>query len=148
MPQDPYINRLLDREIPVSEKSPIRGRLVCILQARADQRGLELCPFPSRAALKREIHELIVTAEETGPGKKADRIAYLGYFEVLEGGVLWVGDRVKINDQVVGTLAGYDLTHFPNHMNVILRVEEPLKTGLELGYHPGDEIIFEMIQRY
>ncbi len=142
MSPDPYINQLLDREIPYSEKTPISGRINCVLQVRAEKRGLELCPYPSRAVLKHEIHELILTAEEAGPGKTVNRIAYLGYFEVLEGGVLWAGDRVTLDGVEIGRLAGYDLTHFPNHMNIIIRAAEPLRTGMDSGYIPGAQIVF------
>ncbi len=143
MSPDPYINKLLDRDIPYSKKNPVIGMLNCILQVRAEKRGLELCPYPSRAVLKNEIHEVILTAEqEAAPGKKVDKIAYLGYFEVLQGGVLWVGDVVEVDGSPVGRLAGYDLTHFPNHMNIILKTDEPLKTGSESGFRPGGEITF------
>jgi hypothetical protein len=144
MSPDPYVNKLLDKEFPCTDKSLVAGRINCILQARAEQRGLELCPYPSRAVLQHEIHELILTAEEAGPGKRVDRIAYLGYFEVLEGGVLWVGDRVEVDCQVVGRLAGYDLTHFPNHMNIIIQAQAPLRTGFESGYKPGAAITFTL----
>lgn len=145
MSPDPYINKLLDSAYPCSDKSPVSGTINTILHARAEARGLELCPFPSRAVLQHEIHELIITQEEAVPGSKVNRIAYLGYFEVNQGGVLWVGDQVLINSESAGTLAGYDLTHFPNHMNIVLKVEEELKTGLEKGLHPGAEIRFEIL---
>jgi hypothetical protein len=144
MSLDPYIHKLLDQEYPCTDKSPVVGRINCILQARAEQRGLELCPFPSRAVRQHEIHELILTAEEAGPGKRVDRIAYLGYFEVLEGGVLWAGDRVEIDGREIGRLAGYDLTHFPNHMNIIIHAQEPLHTGFESRYQPGARILFTL----
>ncbi|HNT55103.1 MAG TPA: hypothetical protein PKG95_10355 [Anaerolineaceae bacterium] len=140
---DPYVNKLLDTAHPCATKSTVEGRINCVLDARAPQRGLELCPYPSRAVLKHEIHELIITAEATAaPNATVNAIAYLGYFEVLQGGVLWVGDRVVINGQDVGTLAGYDLTHFPNHLNIIIKASEPVQTGLELGYVPGTPLSF------
>jgi hypothetical protein len=144
---DPYINKLLDQELPCKEKSVVTGRINCILHARAEQRGLELCPFPSRALLKHEIHELILTAEPASPGKTVNKIAYLGYFEVEEGGVLWVGDQVEINGSPTGFLAGYDLTHFPNHMNIVIQTQEPLQTGFEQGLQVGAAIRFRFIKR-
>jgi len=147
MSPDPYVHRLLDSDLPCAAKEPLRGTLNTILHARAEQRGLELCPYPSRAILKDEVHELIITAEETAaPTKTVNRIAYLGYFTVAESGVLWVGDRVSINDRFIGYLAGYDLTHFPNHMNIIIMVNGDLFTGLEAKYMPGDRIEFSFVQ--
>lgn len=143
MSPDPYINKLLNTDLPCKAKPPLPGRLCLILHARAEQRGLELSPFPSRAILKHEVHELILTAEEHAkPGSIVNQIAYLGYFEVLESGVLWVGDRVEINGQLIGWLAGYDMTHFPNHMNIVIQAVEPIQTGYEAGLQPGAEIRF------
>ncbi len=144
MSPDPYINHLLDTPYPCSDKSPVLGVLNTILHARAEARGLDLCPYPSRAVLLHEIHELIITREQAGPGKRVDKIAYLGYFEVTQGGVLWVGDHVFINGQKAAVLGGYDLTHFPNHMNIVLSVDYELKTGFEQGLHPGAEVRFEI----
>ena len=147
MSPDPYIHQLLDADLPCAAKEPLHGSLNTILHARADQRGLELCPYPSRAILKDEVHELIITAEESAaPTKTVNKIAYLGYFTVRESGVLWVGDRVSINDKFIGYLAGYDLTHFPNHMNVIILVKGTLFTGLEAKLNPGDSIEFTFVQ--
>jgi hypothetical protein len=141
---DPYVNKLLSADMPCSEKSPVTGRMKCVLHARAEQRGLELAPFPSRALLKNEIHELILTLEETAsPGKVVNRIAYVGFFEVADGGILWAGDEVYINGERIGTLAGYDLTHFPNHFNIVIKSQGTLNTGKESGYHTGAEIIFK-----
>ena len=136
-------NNLLDKAIPYSEKTPVTGRIVCVLQARADKRGLVLCPYPSRAVLKNEIHEVILTAEEAGPGKTVNQIAYLGYFEVPRGwGAVGRGYRPGLDGVEIGRLAGYDLTHFPNHMNVIVQVQGALRTGFESGCQPGSQIVF------
>lgn len=147
MSQDPYANQLLDAEMPCVEKSPVVGRLNCVLHARAEQRGLQLAPFPSRAVLKNEIHELLLTNEAGArPGQQVNRISYLGFFEVLEGGILWAGDRVEIGERCVGFLAGYDLTHFPNHFNVVIRTDEPARTGFEAGFRLGAPVRFTFTQ--
>lgn len=142
MSPDPYVDNLLDQEMPCKAKPPVIGRVVCVLHARAAQRALELCPYPSRAVIKDEIHELIVTAEPAGPNSTVNQIAYLVFFEVLQSGILWVGDRVEIKGEMRGILAGYNFAHMPNHMNLIIRGNEPLQTGYELGLVPGDPIRF------
>lgn len=142
MSPDPYIDKLLNQELPCREKSDVVGNINCILHAKAEQRGLELAPFPSRAVLKNEIHELILTVEEAAPGKRVDRIVYLGFFEITAGGILWAGDEVRVNGKKLGNLAGYDLTHYPNHFNIIIKKSEPLQTGYEMDLHPGAEIRF------
>lgn len=146
MSPDPYIHQLLDQELPCKAKPPLVGRINTVLHTRAEKRGLELCPFPSRAVLKNEIHELILTAEETAaPGKTVNKIAYLAFFEVLESGMLWVGDRLEINGEFAGYLAGYDFAHMPNHMNIVVQGSEPLATGFETGLKPGDEVRFVFV---
>jgi len=145
MSLDPYKDKRFDYGMPCKEKAPVIGKLNCILHARTDQRGLEICPYPSRAVLKNEVHELILTSEmEAGPGKLVNNISYIAFFEVLESGILWVGDRVEINGETVGFLAGYDFTHMPNHMNIIIKTEKPLFTGTEAGYHAGTCITFNL----
>ncbi len=142
MSPDPYANKLLNQELPCTEKTDVVGQVNCTLHARAESRGLELAPFPSRAILTGEIHELILTLEEAVPSKRVDRIAYLAFFEITQGGILWAGDEVQLDGVPIGRLAGYDLTHYPNHFNIIVRVSEPLRTGKEMDVHPGAEIRF------
>jgi len=143
MSPDPYAAKKLDTKYPCADKSIVNGKLCVILDARAQNRGLELVQFPSRAVMKNEIHEIILTAEESAaPGAVVNDISYLGYFEVLESGVIWVGDKVLVGGRVIGTLAGYDMTHFPNHMNIIIKIEGGLYTGLEAGCKVGEPISF------
>lgn len=147
MSPDPYINNLLDQEIPCKDKTVVSGKLVCILHARAEERGLELIPFPSRAVLKHEVHELILTAEDSArPKSIVNNISYLGYFEIEESGVLWAGDQVSVDGKPIGILAGYDLTHFPNHMNIVIKITGELYTGWEAGLKPGAPITFTFTQ--
>lgn len=143
MSPDPYAAKALSTKYPCADKTLVKGKLCVILDARAGSRGLELVMYPSRAVLKNEIHEIILTAEEgVAPGAVVNDISYLGYFEVLESGVIWVGDKVMVGEREVGTLAGYDMTHFPNHMNIIIKINGSLFTGLEAGFKVGDPISF------
>jgi hypothetical protein len=143
MSPDPYANKTLSTKYPCAAKSIVNGKLCVILDARAENRGLELVVYPSRAIQKYEIHEIILTAEaEAAPGAKVNNISYLGYFEVLESGVIWVGDKVYVGSREIGTLAGYDMTHFPNHMNIIIKINGDLYTGLEAGCKVGEPISF------
>lgn len=142
MPKDPYKDKLF-KASPYASKTPVIGRLVCVLDAELPERGLELSPFPSRAVLKNEIHELILTDQAgAGPGAEVNHIAYLGFFEVLEGGILLKGDKLQINGETIGHLAGYDFTHLPNHMNIIIKTEQPLQTGHIRGLSCGDPVTF------
>lgn len=142
MARDPYLDHLLDSELPCADKPPVNARVNTVLHARADQRGLQLSPFPSRAVLKHEIHELIITAEQIKPGSTVNQIAYLCFFEVLESGILWEGDLLEVNGKPFGYLAGYDFCHMPNHMNIVVQIRETLQTGAELNLTPDDSLRF------
>ena len=100
----------------------------------------------SRAVKKNEVHELMTTSEENViPGTIVNHVAYLGFFEVSEGGVILTGDDVYIRGKLIGKVVGFDDTHMPNHQNIVLYSSEN-KTGLELKIHLGDGIFFKMVQ--
>lgn len=123
-------------------RTPVSGRLVAVLDAEATGRGLNLIPPLSRAVVKHEIHELIVTPEPSaGPGSVVNDIAYLGFFEVEDGGIILVGDYLDVAGQRIGQVAGFDLTHFPNHMNIVVRGVE-VATGRGLRLELGDIVSF------
>jgi uncharacterized protein YuzE len=125
------------------DKSPVVGEINCILHARSEKRQMELSIHPSRAIVKNEIHELILTDEsEANMGQVVNRVAYLGFFEVVRGGIILVGDKVEIDGEQTGHVAGFDFTHFPNHINLCIRGTGKLQTGYESGIKVGSNIIF------
>jgi uncharacterized protein YuzE len=109
---------------------------------------MELSIHPSRAIPGGEIHELVATDDpQARPGKVVDKVAYIGFFEVEEGGIILVNDRVTVEGQEVGQVVGFDFTHAPNHLNILIRTEAPV-TGAELGLKPGGRVVFSMpVQR-
>ena len=146
MPIDPYVANRVQENFYV-RKTPIGGRLVVVLKGHVPDRGLELIPQRSRAALTGEVHELIITAEpDAAPGGIVNRIAYLGFFEVKTGGVLLVGDELRIGGHLIGHLAGYDYAHMPNHMNIVISAAAAL-SGDELNLELDSSVTFEMPAR-
>jgi len=93
---DPYARNMFGTFNPYYAKQPIVGRLVVVLDGVYENHGLELIKPPSRALRQTEIHELIVTDEGAQPGSKVNNIAYVGFFEVMQGGVIVVGNEVTI----------------------------------------------------
>ena len=141
MSKEPHGTGILDK-YPYAAKSDVVGRLVCILDARSEERGMELTVHPSRALCQGEIHELAITDDpQAGPNYLLDRVAYLGFFAVEQGGIALVGDRVLVGDSELGTVAGFDTTHFPNHMTVVIGANER-RTGSEVGLRLGDVVTF------
>lgn len=123
---------------PYVAKSDVNGRVVAVLRGVTDQRGLYLTAFRSRAVPAGEIHELMITDEDCDVESTVNRVALIAFFEVQDGGVILLDDRVKIGDRVIGTVAGFDETHMPNHQNICLYGE--LRDGDSIEIRVGDSV--------
>jgi enamine deaminase RidA (YjgF/YER057c/UK114 family) len=142
---DPYKEGLFSAN-PYHAKREIAGRLVVILTGKLENRGLSLIVPISRAVKKNEIHELIITDEAgAGPGNTVDRIAYMGFLEISAGGVLVAGDELIYKGVVLGRIAGYDETHLPNHLNIVV-YSGRRADGRELGLELESELRFKQNQ--
>lgn len=117
--------------------SDVLGRVVVVLRGKTDQRGLQLEAHRSRATPRYEIHELMLTDEAAETSTSVDRVGLIAFFEVLHGGVILVGGSVYLGHRLLGSVAGFNETHMPNHLNVCLRADA-LIDGEELGLQPGD----------
>ncbi|HHW27575.1 MAG TPA: hypothetical protein GXX23_09650 [Firmicutes bacterium] len=140
--EDPYVRKKFAVNAYAS-KNDLHGTVVAVLRGTLQDRNLGLIPQPSRVVLRGDIHELIATDEEAAPGSNVGRVAYVAFVEFHNGGVLVRGDQVVIGGQVVGHLAGFDLSHAPNHMNVV--VGGSLVSGEERGLQVGMEVLFRMV---
>ena len=125
-----------------AENRSVEGEVVTVLDSLHEARRLNLIPTYSRALLKDSIHELIAT-DETGkqPGQAANRIAYLAFFEVQRGGCIIVGEKLRVDGQLVGTVVGFDETHEPNHLNIVIGVNRR-QTGRQLGLSVSSKLCF------
>ena len=111
------------------EKRPVEGETVALLHIVFKDRGLKLIETKSRTVKHEEIHELMITDENAGPGEGADRVRAIGFFEITKSGLIVAGDNVWIEDRLIGQLAGFDVTHMPNHINVVVKadsIDEPI----------------------
>jgi len=138
---DPYQANLAAK-VKFTQKRVVKGRFVVVLEGTIENRGIELIHPGSRCVRQGEIFELICTDEQTArPAGRVDRATYLGFCEVVQPGVLRVGDRVEIHGQAIGRVAGFDETHFPNHQNVVIKTDSD-KTPPSVSYGLEDEIAF------
>jgi hypothetical protein len=119
----------------------VEGRVVVVLRGHTDRRGLQLTPHRSRAVLRHAIHELMVTDESAEPGDSVNRVGLIGFFEVSESAVILLGSRVYVGERPIGTVAGFDETHMPNHLNICLAVDE-LIDGERIGVQLNDRVRF------
>jgi len=140
---DPYQTGII-KENPYekAKKREVRGKIVVVLDLKLDKRGYKLIPTPSRVVLSREIHELISTDEEKAtPGQEVNRMAVIGFAEFTRGGVLAVGDKVTIGGREIGVVVGFDETHAPNHLNIIILTTKRV-SGFDLRVELEDDVTF------
>jgi hypothetical protein len=136
---DPYAVKLVNRSF-YTAKVDIAARVVVVLDGMLENRNLQLIVPISRVFPQGAIIELIGTDEETAmPGNAVNAIAYLGFVELQNGGVLLAGDEICWKGNVIGTVAGYDDTHMPNHQNTIVKMTKRI-SGKNLGFALCDEI--------
>jgi hypothetical protein len=148
-PIEPHAGGILDNDYPYADKRTVEGHLVCVLGARADHRNLELTVHPSRAVLRHEIHELLMVEDaEAAPRRTVDRVAYAGCIEIARGGMILIHDRLVVEGRDIGTVVGFDETHLPNHMNIVVRAAGELRNGEELGLRINDSVSFVMGDAY
>ncbi len=132
MTETPYDPNLITPGV-YGERRPVTGEVVALLHIAFEKRGLKLIEAKSRALRRGEVHELMITDEDAAPGGGADRVRALAFFEVERGGLAVVGDEVSVQERPLGRLAGYDLTHMPNHMNVVVRAESLDEPAIRVG---------------
>jgi len=127
---------------PYLDNRPVDGELVTLLRGVTGARNLALEDYRSRAVIAGQVHELMTTDQpEAGPGATVDRVALIGFFEVMNSGVLLVGSEVVIESQSIGVVAGFNDTHMPNHQNICVRVDE-LHDGASLDLAVGGTVRF------
>ena len=110
-------------------KRPVTGEIVAVLDATFENRLLNLIPAQSRAVQNGEIHELMLVDKAVDV---ANHVIVLGFLEVISGGVILIGDQATLDGAPLGEVVGFDQTHMPNHMNIL--VKGPLRrTEMRLG---------------
>jgi hypothetical protein len=123
-------------------KRAVGSRVVKVLVHRRHDRGMSLEPFASRCVRRGEVHELVTTDhDDTATGARIDRVAFLGFVEIDNAGVIDRGDEVWCEGELVGTVLGFDACHHPNHYNILITTPTP-RTGPELGLRPEVGVVF------
>ena len=138
---DPYASGKFSANL-FTEKCGVTGKLVAILNGYLEDRGLKLIVQPSRCIRAGDVHELIVTDEgDKKGGDTVNRIASLGFFAADNSGVIVAGDTLRINNETFGVVLGFDETHCPNHINIVVHLPERT-TGAEAGLQLQSNVYF------
>ncbi len=142
-PIDPYSAGKFSAN-PYAAKCDVTGELAVVLDGSMPDRGLVLIKPISRCIRRCDVHELILTDEAGAkPGATVNSIAYLGFVDIEKGGVIVQGDAVFLDGEKVGVLAGFDETHMPNHLNIVIKTDRMLP-GTKLGAKLGMTLAFKM----
>lgn len=119
------------------ERRPVRGEVVTIIDVSFSSSGIELTDAWSRAVPRGDVHEIMIWNPLGEEGVDAAAIAFI---EVTQGGNIVNGDEVRVDGEPIGSLAGFDYNHMPNHMNVVVEtktLEIPLKLGSVFEFAPN-----------
>lgn len=115
-----------------SNKSPVVASMVAVMDHRRNDRALTISNFKTRCVLRGEIHEFLLCMPPSEGKAPINEVTYLGFAEIQKPGVIAVGDRITLDEEQVGTVYGFDDTHMPNHMNIVLKGTS-MKNGAERG---------------
>lgn len=135
---DPFDDPAWDRR-PTYPRSALAARLVAVMDFERSDRGLVLIRQRTRCLRRFDVHELIQTSEAAAPGGMVGQVAYIGFVEFLVGGVIAEGDDIHAGGRRLGRIAGFDETHLPNHLNIVVR-NDAATCGRDLGLALGDPV--------
>jgi len=150
---EPYKENKIPNHWPTAEKRSVVGDMVAISGLRLYNRGTDLMYPRSRSFPKGTIVEITLTDEEdVNPGDRINSVLYIGFFEVTIGGIIVVGELVRINGNEIGSVAGFSDVHEPNHLNLLIMgnkdtVEQFMKdvedsSIVKTGIHLNHKIMF------
>lgn len=122
-------------------KQDLIGRLITVHGTIRKNRGLKPIIQKTRAIKAGEIHELILTDNIIDNNGIINNVAYIGFVEFLTSGLLKSKDRFYIRKNEIGIVIGFDETHMPNHLNILI-YSKKLKAGLDLNLNCGNVVYF------
>ena len=109
--------RRITRPSYYGAKRAITGKIVA--EVKANGGGLRLSKNWSRSLKIGEIHEIMLTQSTLSPGDVMKDFTAVAFFEVSQSGHSVIGDKLYLDGVEVGVLAGYEMNHMPNHMNIV-----------------------------
>lgn len=116
----------------------VEGRWVAILNHRRESRAMQVTEWQTRAIRRGDIHELMTTPHPSAGGR-VDLVYYLGFAE-FGAGIIAVGDGIWTEGgELLGVIIGFDETHAPNHLNIVLESNSCLP-GQQRGLMPSERL--------
>lgn len=131
-------------------RRPVSGQIVTVFEDMKIDEGntRKLLMITPKVLQQGEIHELFITDEkDVKPGDHVKSHSILVQLEVTSGGMIKTGDKVKIGNQELGKIAGYEpckVLRAPlTDLSHIFVSGDKKATGTELNLQLGDKVIFE-----
>ena len=115
----------------------IESRFVVVMHTEQANRGMVASEFHTRCVQRGEVHELVCMQQDQAGLVDLNDAWYLGFIEFSSGCVLAKGMQFVCEGVTLGTLAAFDTTHTPNHLNILLATAKP-QTGKEKGIQVGN----------
>jgi hypothetical protein len=137
---DPYLDGLVSQKLRII-KDDLSAHATGILTNIANNRGMRLISNACRAVRINDVHELVCTSQEKQPGEIVDEVGYLAFVVFDESGVVAIDDVLLVKGNNIGKVIGFNETHAPNHLNIIIQVDN-ITTGLQSGWEPGTKLVF------
>lgn len=128
-----YLNRVL--------VTTARLDFVMILGHVRDDRIMKAAAYVTRCVRAGEIHEFVKVPDVADASDQYRGAAYVGFAEFRNAAVIHVGQGLWINETLVGKIVGFDETHLPNHMNILIGTPDRV-SGVDMGLrvHAAGEI--------
>jgi predicted dehydrogenase len=141
------VARRKETRLRMSSKGAATARVVKLLYHSRDDRGMRLSEWRTRAVRVGEIHELVTTTDApVDPGDRVYRVGFLGFVEFSSPTVIGRGDEVYVDDRRIGTVAGFDECHFPNHYNILIDTDAVVSAG-DIDLKVADVVRFVEVGR-
>ena len=121
--------------------APAEITFVMVLGHDRPEREMQKGSFLTRCIQAGEVHELVAVDANTLEAEKYHGASYLGFVAFKAPAVIYVGESVFIEGKYLGVLGGFDYTHYPNHINILIETEHPTN-GQGLGITVGHEGVF------
>lgn len=141
------VARAKEERLRMPSKRPLAAHLVKLMFHTRQERGMALSPWGSRAIRAGDVHELVTTTDRPRrAGDRIDHVGFIGFAAFARPGLIERGDEVWVGDRRVGTVAGFDECHAPNHLNVVVDADRLCSAG-ELDAAVGQEVRFSEAAR-
>jgi hypothetical protein len=118
------------------ERRPVIGEVVTVIDVTFGSSVIDLAESWSRAVIRNDVHEIMLWS----PLEEGDDAAAVAFIEITQGGNIVNGDEVRLDGEAIGSLAGFDYNHMPNHMNIVVEtnsLEIPLTLGSIIEFIPN-----------